>query len=86
MTNLEPQIIDIAFIGDRKGSLTLYDDKLVFESKKNVMEFPLHTIRKLNFEKKTFVTSTLFVNDTAITVCRAHIWNERIRLLNPGIP
>lgn len=77
----DPVMMDLAFIDDQKGRLFLYRDELVFQWKKGELRFLLSEIRNLNFEKKTFVTSTLFINDIAITVCRAHLWAGRIREL-----
>lgn len=74
----DPVIMDLAFMNDRKGRLFLYQDRLVFESKKDTTVFPIASIEKLAYEKRTFVTSTLFVNGIPITVCRAHIWAARM--------
>ncbi len=74
----DPVIMDLAFMHDIKGRLFLYPDRLVFQSRKGDTVFPIARIEKLAYEKKTFVTSTLFVNDVPITVCRAHIWAARM--------
>ncbi|MEM0156436.1 MAG: hypothetical protein QXN26_00020 [Thermoplasmataceae archaeon] len=74
----EPVMMDLAFMNDIKGRLFLFNDRLVFESRRDSAVFPITTIEKLAYEKKTFVTSTLFVNDLPITVCRAHIWAARM--------
>lgn len=80
----DPVIMDLAFMNDIKGRLFLYHDRLVFQSRKMEKVFPIAGIRKLAYEKKTFVTSTLFVNDVPITVCRAHIWAARMVDLGLG--
>lgn len=71
-------MMDLAFMNDNKGRLFLFKDRLLFESRRGNAVFLLDSIKKLAYEKKTFVTSTLFVNDLPITVCRAHIWAARM--------
>lgn len=80
----DPLMMDLAFIGDRKGRLFLYDDRLVFQAKRDEKVIRLSDIQRVSFEKKTFVTSTLFVDDLPITVCRAHLWAGKMYGL--GVP
>ncbi len=74
----DPLMMDFAFIDDTKGKLFLYNDRLIFQAKRAEREFKLSEIRSVSFEKKTFVTSTLFVDGLPITVCRAHIWAAKM--------
>lgn len=85
-TDSENIRIDLAFYQGKKGVLKLSSERLSFTPHKNgdPVSVDLTNIRKLNFRKTATVTSTLFVNEMEITVCRAHLWYNDIKTLMEG--
>jgi hypothetical protein len=78
--------MDLALYEGTKGTLKLTGTDLVFTSrKKNSFSIELEKIEKLSFLLTALTTSTLYVNDKEIIVCRAHLWAADIRKLKPGI-
>ncbi len=79
MNKEEYKRIDLAFIDGQKGVLKLDSRSLKFNGKKGkVVDLPLESIQKVRFIKTSLSTSTLFVDDLVITVCRAHLWTADI--------
>ncbi|MCL4334613.1 MAG: hypothetical protein M1402_00735 [Candidatus Thermoplasmatota archaeon] len=79
---MQPIKLDLALYGEQKGTLYLYSDRLSFKGRKGLsFDVPLNEMKKIAFHKTAFVTSTLFINDMEITVCRAHLWCQKIREL-----
>ncbi len=71
--------MDLAFYLGKKGVLRLNSEKLTFTPHKGEsVQVDLVQIQRISFEKTAMVTSTLFVNDMEITVCRAHLWYQDI--------
>ncbi|GGM71777.1 hypothetical protein GCM10007108_07360 [Thermogymnomonas acidicola] len=74
-------MIDLALYKGSKGTLKLSERGLEFRGKREQFSIPLERIERVSFKKTEFVTSTLYVNDIEITVCRAHLWAAKIREL-----
>ncbi|WP_188680416.1 hypothetical protein [Thermogymnomonas acidicola] len=74
-------LIDLALYKGSKGTLKLSERGLEFRGKREQFSIPLERIERVSFKKTEFVTSTLYVNDIEITVCRAHLWAAKIREL-----
>lgn len=75
MESEEYKRIDLALIDGQKGVLKLDEECLSFSGKKGkVIELPLKQIGNVKFLKTSLSTSTLYVDDLTITVCRAHLW------------
>lgn len=67
--------IDMALVNGFKGTLKLTGSSLDFVSRKGEsFALPLSEMRRIAFRKTSMTTSTLFVGDKEITVCRAHLW------------
>ncbi|WP_393971324.1 hypothetical protein OXIME_001597 [Oxyplasma meridianum] len=79
--------MDIALYEGIKGTLKLTDNGLYFTSrKKNSFSLELDKIEKVSFLKTALTTSTLYINEKEIIVCRAHLWAGDIRKLKPELP
>ncbi|MCL4340514.1 MAG: hypothetical protein M1431_00235 [Candidatus Thermoplasmatota archaeon] len=79
--------MDLALYEGIKGTLKLTDSGLFFTSrKKNSFSLDLDKIEKVSFLLTALTTSTLYINEKEIIVCRAHLWAADIRKLRPGIP
>ena len=79
--------IDLALYEGKKGTLKLTDRELIFTSRKNnSFSIDIEKIEKLSFLMTALTTSTLYINEKEIIVCRAHLWAADIRKLKPGIP
>ena len=79
--------MDLALYEGIKGTLKLTDSGLFFTSrKKNSFSLDLDKIEKVSFLMTALTTSTLYINEKEIIVCRAHLWAADIRKLRPGIP
>ena len=79
--------MDLALYEGTKGTLKLTEKDLIFTSrKKNSFSIEIEKIEKLSFLMTALTTSTLYVNEKEIIVCRAHLWAADIRKLKPGIP
>ncbi len=77
--------IDLAFYENTKGTLKLTENGLVFTSRKNnSFSLELSKIEKVSFYKTALTTSTLYVNEKDIIVCRAHLWAADIEKLKPN--
>ncbi len=74
--------IDLAILNDTKGVLKLTDVDLLYTPRKgDQIRVPIGNIEHLSYKKTAMTTSTLYVNDLIITVCRAHLWAADIRKL-----
>lgn len=79
--------MDLALFEGIKGTLKLTDSGLFFISrKKNSFSLDLDQIEKVSFLMTALTTSTLYINEKEIIVCRAHLWAADIRKLKPGLP
>ncbi len=79
--------MDLALFEGIKGTLKLTDSGLLFISrKKNSFSLDLDQIEKASFLLTALTTSTLYINEKEIIVCRAHLWAADIRKLKPGLP
>ena len=79
--------MDLALFEGIKGTLKLTDSGLFFISrKKNSFTLDLDQIEKVSFLMTALTTSTLYINEKEIIVCRAHLWAADIRKLKPGLP
>lgn len=79
MEKEEYKRIDLAFIDGQKGVLKLDSNFLSFKGKKGKnIDLRLENIGTVKFIKTSLSTSTLFVDDLVITVCRAHLWTADI--------
>ena len=79
--------MDLALYEGIKGTLKLTDSGLFFTSrKKNSFSLDLDKIEKVSFLLTALTTSTLYINEKEIIVCRAHLWAADIKKLKPGIP
>jgi len=79
--------MDLALFESKKGTLKLTDKTLTFTSRKdNSFSLEIDKIEKLSFLKTALTTSTLYINDKEIIVCRAHLWAADIRKLKQDIP
>lgn len=79
--------MDLALFESKKGTLKLTDKYLTFISRKdNSFSLEIEKIEKLSFLKTALTTSTLYVNEMEITVCRAHLWAADIRKIKQDIP
>ncbi len=78
----DPVRIDLAILNENKGVLKLMKSELVYTPRKgDQVKIPIGEINRLSFKKTAVTTSTLFVNDLVITVCRAHLWAADINRL-----
>jgi len=78
--------MDLALYEGIKGTLKLTENGLYFTSrKKNSFSLDLDKIEKVSFLMTALTTSTLYINEKEIIVCRAHLWAADIRKLKPGI-
>ena len=74
--------MDLAIYDGMKGTLKLTDKSLDFVPKKGKgFTIPVGDIKKHSFIKTALTTSTLYVNEVEITVCRAHLWSADISRL-----
>lgn len=74
--------IDMALIDGFKGTLKLTGTSLDFSSRKGKpFTMSLSEMKKIAFRKTSMTTSTLFVGDKEITVCRAHLWAADMKKL-----
>jgi hypothetical protein len=79
--------MDLALYEGIRGTLKLTENGLFFVSRReNSFSLELDKIWKLSFLKTALTTSTLYINEKEIIVCRAHLWAADIRKLRPGIP
>lgn len=77
--------VDLALFEGKKGTLKLTDKLLTFTSRKdNSFSLEIERIEKLSFLKTALTTSTLYINEKEITVCRAHLWAADIRKIKSG--
>ncbi|MGC8516203.1 MAG: hypothetical protein ACP5OC_08760 [Thermoplasmata archaeon] len=75
--------MDLAIYDGMRGTLKLTEKSLEFIPRKG-KGFTIHVsdIRNHSFIKTALTTSTLFVNEIEITVCRAHLWSADISTLS----
>ncbi|OWP54757.1 MAG: hypothetical protein B2I18_05910 [Cuniculiplasma sp. C_DKE] len=77
-----PVRVDLAILNDTKGVLKLTDEGLIYTPRKgNQIRVPIENIDHLSYKKTAMTTSTLYINDMQITVCRAHLWAADIKRL-----
>jgi hypothetical protein len=78
--------MDLALYEGIRGTLKLTDTGLFFSSrKKNSFSLELDKIKKVSFLMTAITTSTLYINEKEIVVCRAHLWASDIIKLKPDI-
>lgn len=67
--------LDLAIYDGMRGTLKLTEKSLEFIPRKGKgFTIPVESIKKHSFIKTALTTSTLYVNEIEITVCRAHLW------------
>ena len=77
--------MDLAIYDGMKGTLKLTEKLLEFTPKKGKgFTIQVYDIKKHSFIKTALTTSTLYVNEMEITVCRAHLWSADISKLLPS--
>jgi hypothetical protein len=67
--------IDLALVSGKRGVLALSKDGLTFTPRRGTpFLIKISEIGSLSYRKTALTTSTLYINDLEITVCRAHLW------------